>query len=269
MSPLRPRVTAADGTELHAEVTGDGPTVLLIQGLGYATWGWSRTVPTLAGRFRTVAFDNRGAGRSDKPDEPYSIELLSDDALAVLEAVGEPPAHVVGFSLGGYVALMLARRHPDAVRSLVLLSTSCGGHGSWGLPRATRAAWEAASTLEPPAYARKTMPLSFAPGWAKQHPAEFDQLLEMRLVHPTPPFAWRHQFEAAERFLEQGIDPRTVAHPTLVVHGTKDRVLPFANGKLLAARIPGATLLRLEGAGHLALIERADEVNRAILEFLS
>lgn len=269
MPSRRPRVLTADGTGLHVEVAGHGPTVLLIQGLGYATWGWSRTVPALAGRFRVVAFDNRGAGRSDKPDEPYSIELLSDDALAVLEAVGETPAHVVGFSLGGYVALTLARRHPDVVGSLVLLSTSCGGPGSWGVPRATRAVWEAASALEPPAYARKTMPMSFAPGWTKQNPDEFEELLEMRLAHPTPPFAWRHQFEAGERFLQEGIDPRTVAHPTLVVHGTKDRVLPYANGKLLASRIPRCELLRLEGAGHLALIERADEVNRAILEFLS
>ena len=267
--PLRSRVLTPDGTGLHTEVTGEGPTVLLIQGLGYATWGWSRTLPALASRFRAVAFDNRGAGRSDKPDVPYSVELLADDALAVVEAVGERPAHVVGFSLGGYVALTLARRHPDKVASLVLISTSCGGHGSFGVPRATRTAWEAASSLDPPAYARKTMPLSFAPGWVKQHPEEFEELLEARLAHPTPSFAWRRQFEAGERFLLEGLDPRTVTRPTLVVHGTKDRVLPFANGKLLASRIPRAELLRLEGAGHLALIERADEVNEAILEFLS
>ena len=109
-------VVTADGRSLHAEVTGEGPTLLLIQGLGYATWGWERQAPALAERFRVVAFDNRGAGRSDKPDEPYSIELLADDARAAIEQLGSAPASILGFSMGGYVALTLARRHPEAVR---------------------------------------------------------------------------------------------------------------------------------------------------------
>jgi pimeloyl-ACP methyl ester carboxylesterase len=269
MASQRSRVLTADGTELHAEAAGHGPSVLLIQGLGYATWGWSRTIPSLAVGFRVIAFDNRGWVRSHSPDEPYAVALMSDDALSVLETLGEQPAHVVGFSLGGYIALMLAQRHPAAVASLALLSTSCGGPGTFGVPRATRAAWEAASTLDPREYARKTMPLSFAPGWTKEHPDEFEELLEMRLPYPTPSFSWRHQLEAGERFLEQGIDPETVTQPALVIHGTRDRVVPFANGKRLAARLPNATLMRLEGAGHLALLEQPGDVNDAIVRFLS
>lgn len=243
--------------------------MLLIQGLGYATWGWSRTVPALAGRFRAIAFDNRGAGRSDKPDEPYTVELLADDALAVIDTLGERPAHVAGFSLGGYVALTLARRHPGAVASLVLLGTTCGGPGSTGVPDATLAAWAAASSLDPAAYARKTMPLSFAPSWTDEHPDEFETLLAARLAHPTPAYAWRRQFDAAERFLEDGVDPTGVTHRTLVLHGTADRVVPYANAELLAATVPNCELVRLEGAGHLALLERADEVNAALLAFLA
>jgi pimeloyl-ACP methyl ester carboxylesterase len=269
MAPLRSRVAAADGTELYAEVTGDGPTVLLIQGLGYATWGWARTEPALAESFRVVAFDNRGAGRSDKPDEPYSVELLAGDALAVLDALGERPAHVVGFSLGGYVALTLAERQPDAVASLVLLGTTCGGPDATGVPETTLAAWLGAAGLEPAAYARETMPLSFAPGWTEQHPDEFEELLAARLAHPTPGFAWRRQFEAAEDFLERGVDPARVAHRTLVIHGTDDRVVPYANAELLASRLPNSELLRVDGAGHLALLERSEAVDDAIVRFLS
>jgi 3-oxoadipate enol-lactonase len=269
MEPRAARVRTADGAELHAEVTGDGPTLLLIQGLGYATWGWARTVPRLAGGFRVIAFDNRGAGRSDKPDEPYSVELLADDALAAIDALGERPAHVAGFSLGGYVALTLAQRYPDAVASLVLLGTTCGGPGSVGVPAATLAAWLGAAGLEPAAYARATMPLSFAPGWTDQHPAEFEELLAARLEYPTPPFAWQRQFEAAEQFLERGIDPASVAHRVLVIHGTEDRVVPYANAELLASRIPRCELVRLAGAGHLALLERPAEVNEALVGFLS
>lgn len=258
-----------DGLELRAEVEGDGPTLLLIQGLGYATWGWARTVPALAERFRVIAFDNRGAGRSDKPDDTYSVELLAEDALAVVDALGERPAHVAGFSLGGYIALTLALRHREAVEALVLLSTTCGGPDSQGVPEATLAAWRGASGLDPPAYARETMPLSFAPGWTDEHPGEFEELLTARLAHPSPAFAWRRQFDAAERFLESGVDPSEVTQRTIVIHGTEDRVVPYANAELLASRIPRCELVRLEGAGHLALLERPGEVNDAITGFFS
>ena len=269
MAPRRLRVPTADGTELHVEETGEGPTVLLVQGLGYATWAWSRNVPALARRFRVVAFDNRGTGRSDKPDIPYTVELLSDDALAVLEAVGGVPAHVAGFSLGGYVALTLAIRHPDAVTSLVLLSTTCGGPDAEGVPESTRAAWLAASELDPAAYAREIMPLAFAPGWTEAYPGEFEELLEARLAYPTPVFAWRRQFDAGERFLETGVDATRITQRTLVIHGTEDRVVPYANAELLASRIPDCKLVRLDGAGHLAMIERADEVDDALGRFLA
>ncbi len=261
-------VRTRDGHSLHAEVAGEGAPLLLIQGLGYATWGWERQTPALSESLRVIAFDNRGAGRSDKPDERYSIEMLADDALAVIDQLGSRPAHVLGFSMGGYVALTLAQRHPSAVASLILVATTCGGPESDGLPEATARAWAEASDLAPPEFARRTMPLSFAPGWTDAHPAEFEHFLAARLTHPTPAFAWRRQFEACEEFLERGIEAEAIPQRALVVHGTSDRVLPYANAELLARRLPDAKLLRLDGAGHLALLERSDEINAAILEFV-
>ena len=262
-------VRTSDGHSLHAEVTGDGPTVLLIQGLGYATWAWVPHVPALAERFRVIAFDNRGAGRSEKPDEPYSIELLAEDAYAVVEQLGTTPAHVAGMSMGGYIALTLARSHPDAVDSLALISTTCGGSRAEPVPDSTLAAWAAARALDPPSFARATMPLSFAPGWTDEHPEAFEELLAARLAYPTPAYAWRRQFDACEEFLARGLDPSSVTHPTLVVHGTADRVVPYGNAELLADGIPGAELLRLEGAGHLALLERQSVISAALLRFFA
>lgn len=262
-------VRTSDGHSLHAEVTGDGPTVLLIQGLGYATWAWAPYVPTLAEHFRVIAFDNRGAGRSDKPDEPYSIELLAEDAHNVVEQLGTMPAHVSGLSMGGYIALTLACLDPDAVASLALISTTCGGPRAEPVPDSTLAAWTAASALDPPSFARETMPLSFAPGWTDEHPEAFEELLAARLAHPTPAYAWRRQFEACEEFLARGVDPSSVTHPTLVVHGTADRVVPYGNAELLADGISGAELLRLEDAGHLALLERPAVISAALLRFFA
>ena len=104
--------------------------------------------------------------------------------------------------------------------------------------------------------------------WADAHAEEFEQLLAARLAYPTPAYAWRRQYTACEEFLARGIDAVRVTHPTLVVHGTADRVVPFENAALLVETLPHAELLRLEGAGHLALLERPQETNRAIVEFL-
>src|SRR5687768_8962267 len=127
---MKPDGEAAGGRRLRAgalnvwvEQAGAGPPLLLIAGLGYATWCWHDLQRALAADATTLAFDNRGAGRSDKPAGPYSIPLLADDAAAVLDAAGLRDAHVLGQSMGGYIALTLALRHPARVRSLVLVST--------------------------------------------------------------------------------------------------------------------------------------------------
>ena len=96
------------------------PAVLLIMGLGATLDWWHRLRPPLAARFRTILFDNRGVGRSDVPSPPYSIAQMADDAAAVLDAAGVASAHVVGMSMGGYIAQDLVLRHPSRARSLVL-----------------------------------------------------------------------------------------------------------------------------------------------------
>src|SRR4051794_31375343 len=107
------RAVATDGTELYCERTGAGAPVLLVMGLGMNATGWWRTIPVLAERLEVVAFDNRGSGRSDLPDGPYTMEQLADDAVAVLDGCGIGRAHVYGISLGGMIAQTLALRHPD------------------------------------------------------------------------------------------------------------------------------------------------------------
>src|SRR5215208_4621752 len=110
--------------DLHVEEHGSGDTLLLHQGLGQGSWAWRYQVPVFAQRFRTIAFDTRGTGRSRAPDEPYGIDALAGDAAEILDG---RPAHVAGFSMGGYVALTLALTHPQLVRSLVLAGTGAGG----------------------------------------------------------------------------------------------------------------------------------------------
>jgi 3-oxoadipate enol-lactonase len=258
-----------DAVTLFVEARGEGPPLLMIQGLGYASWAWQCQTPELSKRLRVVTFDNRGAGRSEKPDTRYSIERHADDALTVLRHCAGVPAHVAGVSMGGYIAQMLASRNPEAVRSLILISTSCGGDGAVGVPRETLQAWDDATNLTPQEFARRTMSLSFAPSWVDEHAGDFDRILASRLSYPpTPDYAWCRQFDASARFLRRGLDVTSLEKPTLILHGTEDRVVPYENGRLLASKIAGSRFVTLHGAGHLAFVERADEVNRLILDFI-
>ena len=174
--------------KLYTEEHGDGPPLLLITGLGYAIWSWQRQLPEWSQRFRCVAVENRGTGRSPKPPGPYSIEEMADDAAEALEG---RRAHVVGFSMGGYIAQTLAVRYPELVERLVLTCTATGGPDFLPTPEATTAAWQANAGRTPQEFARATMPLSFRPGWTDEHPDEFEALLSDRLEYPTPPECWR------------------------------------------------------------------------------
>jgi len=252
--------------KLYAEEHGDGPPLLLLTGLGYAIWSWQRQLPEWSQRFRCIAVENRGTGRSPKPPGPYAIEELADDAA---EALAGRRAHVAGFSMGGYIAQTLAVRQPQLVDRLVLVCTGTGGPTFEPSPEETTAVWQANAGRTPPEFARATMPLSFRPGWTDEHPDEFEQLLADRLEHPTPPESWRAQYEACLDWTARPTPVEQIESPTLVVHGDADRVVPYANGVELARRIPGSRFERFAGGGHLLFLESPERFNPLIAEFLA
>lgn len=268
MSTTR-RVRASDGVELHVEEQGAGSPVVMVQGLGYAAWAWRPQSTAVAQVARAIVMDNRGTGRSDKPPAPYSIEQMADDVAAVVEDAGGGPAVVVGASMGGYIAMMLALRRPEVVSGLVLVSTTVGGPQAVGVPEETLEAWRANAQLSAPEFARATMPISLAPGWPERHPARFEELLAARLEHPTPPEAWRAQFDACERFLAVGLPDGEIPVPTYVVHGTADRVVPYPNAAVIQQRIPHAEVVTMRDCGHLCWLERPHVVNRLLVGVVS
>jgi pimeloyl-ACP methyl ester carboxylesterase len=256
-----------EGGRLYVEEHGSGGVpLLLIQGLGYSMWGWRYQL----GAFdrRTIAFDNRGTGRSSTELGPYSMEQFAGDALSVLDALGVESAHVLGLSMGTFVTQCLALQAPERVRSLVLVGGSPGGPEHAPVPAETLDAWLLSADLPPAEFVRRTMHLSFSPGWSEAHPAEYEQLVAARLEHPTPAGCWREQFAAAGRFLEQGAPVERLDMPVLVVHGDADRVVPLSNGRLLARRIAGAELVVLPGRGHVVQLESPDEFNGLVERFL-
>jgi pimeloyl-ACP methyl ester carboxylesterase len=244
------------------EERGSGRPLLLIQGLGYARWSWEPIVPQLAERYRVLFFDNRGIGESDKPDGPYTARAMAGDALQVLDEAGVDRAHVLGASLGGMIAQELAVAAPERVDKLVLCCTTAGGAATVPMPQVTVDLFAEAATLPPAVALRRFVENALAP----DAPAELVQeIFERRLANPTDPAGWQAQAAAGLGFA--GVDGAIPA-PTLLVTGTEDNVVDPRNSDVLAERIPGAELERIEGAGHLFFWEQPDAFVTIVEDFL-
>jgi pimeloyl-ACP methyl ester carboxylesterase len=252
--------------QLHVEEHGDGEPLLLIQGLGQGMWAWREQVPILAQRFRVIAYDTRGTGRSPEPEEPYFIPDLADDAAEIL---GGRAAHVVALSMGGYVALTLALVRPELVRSLVLIATGAGGPDRVPRPDNVRRVFTDAVGLPHEQYGRVTMPYTFAPGWASENPERFERVLAARVEHPTSYETIDAHVRACYRFYGEGIEVERIRTPALVIHGDQDLIVPVENGRMLARRLPSARYVELPGRGHNLPLEDPETINRLVFEFLT
>ena len=240
--------------------------MLLIMGLGMASTAWWRTVPVLAKRLRVITFDNRGAGRSDAPRGPYTLEQLADDAVAVLDAAEEERAHVYGFSLGGMIAQELALRYPARVSKLVLGATTPGGQR----PRTTRRGHDWLPRAQNHHAYRGghlgVRPLQLRTQTRIEHAGRIGEDVVRRLMFPPSIDGYKAQLGAAWKF--DAVDRLAqVSASALVLHGSEDRMIPVSNGTRLAAALPDARLQILEGAGHLYPTD-APEADRDVLGFL-
>jgi 3-oxoadipate enol-lactonase len=257
--------TQNQGVKIYWDEQGQGAPILLIMGLGYPSQMWYRTRPLLAERYRTIALDNRGVGRSDMPPGPYPILVMAEDAAAVLDAAAVDSAHVYGVSMGGMIAQEFALQFPHRARSLILGCTAAGG------PTAVRAEPEVTQLLmsrgqmTPTEAAEAAVPFIYDSGTPR---ARIDEDLAARKDWLARPEAYINQlmgilaWEAYSR-----LDRINV--PTLVIHGEADRLVPPANGKLIAARIPGAKLVLIPNAGHIFSTDQPDAAYQPVLEFLA
>src|SRR5262245_50677199 len=251
-----PYVTSA-GTKIYWDDDGQAgqagqavrrDALLLIMGLGATHEWWHRIRPALAERFRTIVFDNRGAGRSEVPPPPYSIVQMADDAAAVLDAAQVPTAHVFGASMGGYIAQELVLRHPARVRSLVLGCTSCGGRDAVPADAEVRAALTARATMTREQAMWVMAPYTFDASTPREVIAdEFARRLATTMTNE----GFFAQLQAIRDWSGSTSRLHGVAVPTLVIHGETDRLVPPENAAILAAAIPDARLAMLANASHI------------------
>lgn len=253
-------VPAADGTRLHYVVAGEGPPLVLVGGKTSTIEGaWWRHLPVFSRQFRVIAFDNRGAGQSEKPDTPYTTRLMAEDALSVLAAAGERSGHWFGLSLGGLIVQELALAHPEAVRSLILGATHCGRPGPLAALPAQEAERLAASPHRRLANLYTVDFLLDQPDWVADDARHFGKM-PLYAIHRQDQAVQRH--DTCARLSE-------IRVPVLILHGRLDRTVPVDRAEQLHQGIPGSELVLLDGAGHQMHSERAAEVDRLVIDFIN
>ncbi|KAA0235045.1 MAG: alpha/beta fold hydrolase [Actinobacteria bacterium] len=257
---------AADGTRIHFRQIGrsDAEPLLMIQGLGTDSRGWVMQTLAFGSRFHCVAPDNRGVGRSDKPAGPYRLEQMADDAIAVLDELGIESAHVMGASMGGVIAQMIAVLHPERVRSLVLSCTACSHH-DWRRELFDEWATMALSQGMRPFITRNLRWLMGNRSLRRLQPV-------YHFVGPIAVTVPVHSFAAQVYALldqDDSIKLRLgeIDVPTLIVVGSQDVLTPVGDSEEIAARIRGSRLAVIRGAAHGVMFENFRLFNQTVLSF--
>jgi pimeloyl-ACP methyl ester carboxylesterase len=252
--------------ELHYERNGSGEPLLLIQGMSGTHVSWGKPFRgALEESFDVVAFDNRGIGLSAPIDGPFTIAEMAEDTAGLLDELGIESAHVVGISMGGMIAQELALAHPERLRSLTLGCTYCGGPGSGLMPEENaRKLMEGLASGDREKAIRASYEVNLSPAFRADE-GHFAAFHEMATRVPAAKQTIELQVQAIFGHDTSG-RIGGISASTLIVHGTDDGVLPFANGELIASLMPAARFEPLEDVGHMFWWERPERSAELITE---
>jgi pimeloyl-ACP methyl ester carboxylesterase len=252
--------------ELNYERAGAGEPLLLIQGMSANHLAWGRPFSSLLEQsFEVIAFDNRGIGLSTPVGEAFSIAEMAADTAALLDALELKSAHVLGISMGGMIAQELALAHPERLRSLTLGCTYCGGPGSQLMdPADFQGLVGAMASGDRELVHRAMYELNLSPDFRAEE-NRFAEFTAMADALPAPRETIGFQVQAIAAHDTSARLPQ-IETPTLVVHGTVDRVLGYPNGPLVASLIPGTRLETFEDVGHMFWWEQPERSAELIRE---
>ncbi len=222
---------------VYYETHGEGKPLVLINGLGSDLSEINRLTRWFAQKYRVLVFDNRGAGRTDKPDKPYSIEMMAEDTAQLLNALGIEQTSVLGISMGGRIALALALRHPERVERLILVSTSAKVSNS-----RKRRRWLRLLSL-----------LSSSPIFQSKY--------------PQPRYAFLRQLQSLYNY--NCTDQLSELHiPTIIMHGKRDQSVPYRLAEEMYHGIRESRMIPFRGGHLFFLISRRQQFLKATTEFL-
>jgi len=248
---------------INYRVEGEGEPLIMIMGFSSPMIGWYYQVPFFSKYYRVVTFDNRGVGESDKTQGPYTTRMMAEDTVHLMDNLGIEEANVMGASMGGMIAQELAINHPERVTKLVLACTyACQDETSGSTPEM------ASLALLPPEKIVNGMiglafnkPLyRFTFGLLSRVGAMFTAASDTVGIEGQREACSNHN--ALERL-------HLITASTLVIVGTGDRLIKPVSSEVIAGRIPGCRLVKVESGSHTFMVEMRDAFNREVLNFFT
>ncbi|MEM1659392.1 MAG: alpha/beta fold hydrolase [Candidatus Jordarchaeales archaeon] len=254
---------------MYYEVYGSGFPLVMIMGLGANTYWWDPyLIDEFSKHFKVVVFDNRGAGRTDKPAVDYTMKMFADDTVGLMDYLGIKKAHILGVSMGGMIAQEIALNYPERVEKLVLCVTAPGGRVTVPpKPEAMALLTMDRSKLTDEQIAMETIKVLYPKEFIEKHPEIVKVSLERLSKYVIPTDAFMRQINAILKF--DAYDRLShINKPTLVVSGGKDILVPPENGKLIAEKIPNAKLVIFEESGHGLITQERERFASLVIDFL-
>ena len=251
--------------EMYYEHVGTGPDLVFISGLSvdHAMW-----IPSLfSDGFRVLTFDNRGSGKTDIPNDPYSMNMFAEDTIALCKDLGINKAHFVGHSMGGHIAQIIGIKYPEMVHSLTIACSeaviSTAGYLTTKVQIALRLAKIPLMTLF-----QSYLPLLFSQGFL-ENPIRLSGFIQQTIRHPPPHSKKGYilQARALQKHDTRHLLP-SILSPTLIIGCTEDRLTPFKNSEYLRDNIPNAQLITIQDCGHLPFVEQPGAFFPAIRSFV-
>jgi len=254
---------------MYYEIHGDGFPLVMIMGLSLSLEEWDAPfINELSKNFKTIIFDNRGAGRTDKPNVEYSIKMFAADTTGLMNALNIQRAHLLGVSMGGMIAQELVLNYPERVEKLILWGTNCGGTKS--IPPslvAFRLLLGAIEGLTPEKITKASIPLILTKEFRKNNPDYVEDKIRRFLKFPIPLNIYNRQLRAIMNFNTYR-RLKNINTPTLIMQGKKDILNPYQNAKILAEKIPGANVSLFNNSGHAIYPHEPEKFIKTILDFL-
>ena len=255
----------ANGIDINYELTGrqDAPTVMLSHSLASSMVMWNPQLGSLQPHFQVLRYDMRGHGDSAAPDGAYTLELLAEDAVALLDALDIATVHFVGLSIGGMIGQGLALNHGSRLKSVTLCDTSAIMPDEAQPILQERIADARENGMA--AQVDGTLERWFTPPYLKENPPEVEMIRQQIAATPLAGYIGCSQALRGLNYLERLPEIKIA---TLIMVGEEDPGTPVAASEAIQERIAGSQLVILPAARHLSNIEQADAFNKALVEFL-
>ena len=251
------------GINISYKVEGQGEPLVMIHGLGNTKCDWMLQTPSFSRHYRVITFDNRGAGRSDKPGGPYTTKIMADDVIGLMNFLKLEKAHILGFSLGGMIAQELAIQYPERINKLILASTFCcqdnllNGHTPELFGALDLRLKGKAGPVTRLAFNNSVNRIVFT----------ILNTIHAKLENKTDTIGLIAQKEAdVNHFTADRL--YLISSPTLVITGTADRITKPSSSAQIAQLIPDAKITEIDGGSHSLIAENKEAFNRKVLDFL-